>query len=86
MLDLKALKQLVKTCRALGVNTFKCADYEFSLKDAPVRSRKKIKAIEPDMAPYEQNADEIPGDMPSDESLLFWSAAQDGVTSDEAVS
>ena len=78
-INIKDLKALVNTCRKLGIKTFKTAEYEFTLADhepKPIVRRPKS-SLKP-KSELQQQLDElndvIPGDMPSDESLLFWSA------------
>lgn len=83
MMNLKELAKLAKICRKLGISHYKSADFEFSLdRDVPSKRVRKAKVNKTDLQQtLEAMSDEIPGDMPSDESLLFWSV---GNPTDEA--
>lgn len=77
MPNTKELKKLVLTCHKLGIKTFKCAEYEFTLSEhnAPqtqkrVRKSKASKATEQEVEEKQSPEDE----MISDEALLFWSS------------
>jgi hypothetical protein len=71
--DLKALKQLAKLCRSVGIQEFKCAEFEFKLSPitshkAPRKGRKTTLSVDP-------SGDLIETEMPlTEEELLFWSS------------
>lgn len=68
--DPKQLKKLVKTCRALGIYSFKCADFEFTLDvNQPAKVDKKAPK-----QPLPSLPQDFDSDMPSEEELLFWSS------------
>jgi len=80
----KDFKKLVAMCRKLGIQHYKCADYEFTLGPSPLRSSRTAKRPRPPMkldlrsAGVETDdideADElIPTAGLSQEDLLFWS-------------
>jgi hypothetical protein len=70
--DLKALKQLAKLCRSVGIQEFKCAEFEFKLSPitshkAPRKGRKTALSVDP-------SGDLIETEMPLTEmDLLMWS-------------
>ncbi len=71
----KELEKLVKTCRKMGIKSYKGADFEFTLTDeAPVKAS-KLKAST-------EKADiqgEIESDSLTPDQLLMWSAMGGGV-------
>lgn len=67
--DVKQLKKLAATCRSVGIKTFKCGDFEFTLGDVvpyrPARKTSKATVVDSDNPPTEEQL--------SEEELLFWS-------------
>lgn len=74
--DTKALKELVKSCRKVGIKTFKCADFEFTLtEDEPTSNyKKKAKATLFSQVPASEYKVESEDLTP--EQLLMWSTGE----------
>lgn len=72
MTDLKKLKKLADLCRKAGILHYKCADFEFTLSEAPpvLREKTGVRKPEPSLAPDKLDMK----DTLTDEELLFWSS------------
>lgn len=67
--DYKNLKKLADACRKAGIKSFKNAELEFTLTDAPPISNYKKREAKPRAVEFEEVKDE----SLTDEQLLFWS-------------
>lgn len=74
--EAKTLKKLAIMCQKLGITEFSCQDFSFKIDRLAFVSKipKRIKRTELEKAL--ENPDHIPGDIPSEESLMFWSSGQ----------
>ncbi len=76
MMDAKALKKFVSTCRKLGVKEFTSPEFSFKLtEEAPIPQSKvvnKVMAQSP-MTPHA----EVDAPTLTEEQLLFWSSYQE---------
>lgn len=87
--DHKTLKKLTASCRKLGITHFKCSDFEFTLSDIiPHKVSKLPKRQFPvtaqEMIESYGDTETIPGDFPTPDELLMWSAAPLEEGSDES--
>ncbi len=70
----KDLKKLIKTCRDLGVKSYKGPDFEFTLTDSePVKAKNKSGSIQDPVA------SEFESDTLSEQELLMWSVGAGGI-------
>lgn len=75
MIDLKVLKKIAKECRKLGIKQFKSSEYEFTLDHVEPKKQSKVTKKKSELQEaFEGMEEEIPGDIPSSEDLLFWSS------------
>jgi len=81
----KDLKKLADSCRKAGIKHFKSGDLEFTLSDeAPISNYKKTKASKEYHASTDSGLDpNFTSDDPTEDQLLFWSAAGDSAESTE---
>lgn len=77
MPNTKELKKLVLTCHKLGIKTFKCQEFEFTLSEhnipqieKRVRKGKKTETLVNEIATKQEPEEE----MLSEEAMLFWSS------------
>lgn len=75
--NLKELSKLAKHCRKLGISTFTSSEFSFTLSPSDPISRVR-RANKKPKTEFEEAIEsqeyEIPGDMPKEEELLFWSS------------
>ena len=71
--DFKSLKKLAQFCRKAGIQSYKCAEFEFTLADYVPESnyKKRIKRSTPKVESSDLMVD---SDSLSEDELLFWSA------------
>ncbi len=82
-MDLQKLKQIAQLCRKFGIKHYKDADFEFTLSDLEPKTKRRFsRKLSDKQLPNLPDA-EIPGDFPSDESLLFWSSGQESSNAEE---
>ena len=68
----REFKKLVKTCRELGVKSYKGADFEFTLNDfIPTKRAGKKNEL------AEVQTEEIESDILTPEQLMWWSVQGD---------
>lgn len=71
----KELEKLVKTCRKMGIKSYKGPDFEFTLTDdAPVKASKSAILKEKSNVQGDVESDSLTAD-----EMLFWSAAPGGM-------
>lgn len=74
----KQLQKLIKTCRKLGVKSYKGDGFEFTLSDnEPIKSSRKKQSVK--SAPAADN-EEFESDSLTTDQLLMWSASGGGVS------
>lgn len=79
----KDFKKLVAMCRKLGIEHYKCSEFEFTLGSEPTRSSraKRVKVAAPlnlrsvgvETDEIDETEETIPTDGLSQSELLFWS-------------
>lgn len=78
-MDSKELKKLVKACRELGVLHYKTPEIEFTLShDAPIKVNKSEQTFT-----SANDSKDFESDSLTPEELMFWSAAPDGVHTEQ---
>ena len=80
-MDFKEIKKLAAMCRAAGIHSFKCADYEFTLThEAPVSPYKKRQATKTKQSVTNATINEqFETDSLTEEQLLNWSVRDPSV-------
>ena len=77
MNSIKDLAKIAKLCRKLGITQYKCSEFEFTLSphEQPKSRRKPSRVVEKNdlQQAIEAMGDEIPGDIPNPDDMLFWS-------------
>lgn len=71
---LKQLKKLADICRKVGIKSFKCPAFEFTLtEDIPVSNYKKAKEDKVQQQEYNDKVRQIQSEALTEEQLLFFS-------------
>lgn len=67
----KELKKLIKTCRELGVKSYKGEGFEFTLTDSEPVKQTKSKSL----PSAQESSEQFESDTLTEDHLLFWSTS-----------